>query len=313
MSARLIVARSVSRILPPLVSNRLTLRYIYPFDRAIRDRSEFRTRAVTGSYYHGSVHDIHGHMFRMHGYFDWRVIAVAGAVLRPGDLVVEVGANVGTETVALADLVGPGGAVLAIEPIPENVVRLRMLNEQSGLSQVEVIPVALSDADGSVRFQPPTEPGHSGMGHILGREEDNLAAVVEVSCTTLDGLLEGRPPVRLITMDAEGSELNILRGARRCLQRDRPVLIIEACAPHLRRYGGTLSDLQEELERQRYRALQIAKLGLRAPDLALGDSTNWLALPVERADEAVQISRRVLACGTLPCVRGLNPLTRCAP
>jgi hypothetical protein len=78
-----------------VVSNRLTLRYIHPFERSLRDGSEFRSRAVTGSYYHGSRHDVHGYMFGMHGYFDWRVIAVVGAVLRAGDVAVEVGANVG--------------------------------------------------------------------------------------------------------------------------------------------------------------------------------------------------------------------------
>ena len=80
MSMRLTLARLANRIFPPLISNRLTLKYIYPYNVAQRDGTEFRSRAVTGSEYHGNRGDVHGYMFGMHGYFDWRMIAVAGAV-----------------------------------------------------------------------------------------------------------------------------------------------------------------------------------------------------------------------------------------
>jgi FkbM family methyltransferase len=310
MSMRLTLARLANRLLPPLVSNRLTLHYIYPYERALRDDPEFRSKAVTGSYYHGTLRDVHGYMFGMHGYFDWRVIAVAGAVLKAGDEVVEVGANVGTETIALADLVGPSGKVLAIEPVTSNLERLRALNERSGLRHVEVIESAVSDFEGSVEFAQPADLAHSGLGHIYAKESGGVSTLISVPCTTLDQLLARRGPVRLITIDAEGAELGILRGARASLERDRPVLLVEACGPHLRRFGGGLSDLHGELEKQGYRVYQIAKLGLREPSLGTDQQTNWVGLPQSMAGEAVRISQRLFACGVIPCVPGLNPLTR---
>jgi FkbM family methyltransferase len=248
-------------------------------------------------------------MFGMHGYFDWRVIAIAGAVLRPGDVAVEVGANVGTETVALADLVGPRGRVYAIEPLPSNLERLRTLNDASVLHQVEVLPYAVSDVPGVVRFAPPADRAHSGIGHILGRDEAETASI-EVPCSALDTLFADRGPISLMCIDVEGAEIGVLRGGRVCLARDRPVLILEACAAHLRRFGDRLADLHGELLSQGYRVYRVTKFGLSEPDLHSDGQTNWFALPGSASDLVARVRRRLLACGLLPCLPGINPLTR---
>lgn len=309
-SIRLALARLASKVLPPLISNRLTLRMVYPYERARRDGFDFRSRAVTGSYFHGNLHDVHSYMMAIHGYFDWRLIGVVGAVLGPGDIAVEVGANVGTETIALADLVGPEGRVYAIEPLPSNVEQLRKLNDLSGLKQVEVLPVAVSDTVGTVQFAPPPDLAHSGLGHIHGRDEEDEARLITTACTTLDTLFSEHGPIRLISMDAEGAELNILRGARACLTRDGPVLIVEAAAPLLRRFGHDVSDLHGELMSLGYRVYQLARFGLCEPDLSGHGGSNWLGLPDSMKDDASQIHRRLLLCGLAPCLNGLNPLTR---
>jgi FkbM family methyltransferase len=311
MSLRLTLARVTSLLFPPLLSNRLTMRYIFPYERARFEASEFRSRGVTGSYYNCDLKDVHAYMFAMLGYFDWRVIAVAGAVIKPGDVVIEVGANVGTETIALADLVGPEGKVYAIEPVPANLAWLRTLNERSNLHQVEVVPQAIADFEGEVEFAAPADFSHSGMGHIRGANQGVEPCLNRVPCTTLDALTTGRGcgPVRLIAIDAEGSEPVVLRGASRCLQEDQPVLILEACEPHLKRFGSSLAELHSMLQTKGYVIHQIGKLGLRQPDVHSDQSTNWVALPGAMAGEAPRIHRRLVACGLLPCLPGVNPLT----
>ena len=312
MSRRLTLARLTGLLFPPLLSNRLTMRYVFPYERARLLASEFRSRGVTGSYYHSDLKDLHTYMFAMLGYFDWRVIAVAGAVISPGDVVVEVGANVGTETIALADLVGPEGKVYAIEPVPANLARLRTLNERSNLHQVEVVPQAIVDFEGEVEFAAPTDVSHSGLGHIRGAGQGALPGLFRVPCTTLDALTSGggRGPVRLIAIDAEGSEAVVLRGASRCLQEDQPVLILEAYESHLNRFGSSLAELHSMLQTNGYVIHQIGKLGLRQPDVHSDQASNWVALPGARAGEARRIHRRLVACALLPCLPGVNPLTR---
>lgn len=56
----------------------------------------------------GTTRDFHLHVLAIHGYYDWRVLVIAGAICSQGDTIVEVGANVGTETLGFADIVGVG-------------------------------------------------------------------------------------------------------------------------------------------------------------------------------------------------------------
>ncbi len=305
---RLLLAQFTSHLFPPLISNRVNLRWIYPFHHVPQNGSSFRSRAVSGSYYHGITSDYHGYMFRIHGYFDWRVIAVAGAVLKRGDTMIEVGANVGTETVNYADLVGPEGKVYAIEPLPSNLQQLRTLNELSGLRQVEILPVAVSDRVGTVEFTPPPDSASSGVGHIRGSDPVDESSLLRIPCTTLDTLFENRGPIKLLCIDAEGVEPCILRGAHQCLERDRPVLILEAAADLLRRYGGSLAQLHGDLTALGYRVYQLSRLSLSPADLTSNTTHNWVAIPDSKTDLAARIQRRLRLCGLLPCLRGLNPL-----
>lgn len=58
----------------------------------------------------------HFYPFIFHGFYDWRNIAVCSAVCGAGSSIIEVGGNVGTETVCFADIVGREGHVVALEP-----------------------------------------------------------------------------------------------------------------------------------------------------------------------------------------------------
>src|SRR5438093_3231254 len=109
------MAQMTCRMLPPVVASRVA-HAIYPFARAKRDAHPFVTHARTGSLFSSVTNDCHAHHFSMLGYYDWRQWAIATAVCRAGDVVVEVGANIGTETIGFADIVGPSGRVYAFEP-----------------------------------------------------------------------------------------------------------------------------------------------------------------------------------------------------
>lgn len=136
---RLAIAQRVCRNLPPLFAQRLRS-VIYPFEQASRDDYEFIVRAQTGSIFKNTTSDYHAYPFSVHGYSDWRNWAIALALCSPGDTIVEVGANVGTETIGFADIVGSLGKVYAFEPLPSNLIALEDIMRLNQLQNVTILP-----------------------------------------------------------------------------------------------------------------------------------------------------------------------------
>lgn len=141
--------------------------------------------------------------------------------VRPGMVVVDVGAHVGFVTLHLARLVGPTGHVIAIEPDPGNYSLLRRNCELNHLAQVAFFFSAVSDRPGLVEFAADgTTTSH------LARPND--PQVIKVPADTLDRLLAAAPhPVSVVKLDIEGAESAALRGSSRLLRDHRPLWIVE--------------------------------------------------------------------------------------
>jgi len=155
---------------------------------------------------------------------------VVRALVRPGEQVVDVGANVGWYSTMLANLVGPAGRVYAFEP---NQRLLRNLGLTAAYyPNLSVIGVAVGDAerDGTLRIS--RQLGNSSLvGDVPEQTGSQVCHVV-----TLDGFLTGvgAPPVTFIKSDTEGGELQVLKGARRLIDAERP----PACLVEMNgRYG----------------------------------------------------------------------------
>src|SRR5882724_3417250 len=109
------------------------------------------------------------------------------AVLRPRGIAIDVGANVGWHTLLMGRLVGPAGRVLAIEPNASVRQRLEDNVSINRLSQVAIIPYAMSDADEAVDFYgPAAEDAGSGSGHIVRGERSSKQTTVQVDARRLD-------------------------------------------------------------------------------------------------------------------------------
>lgn len=305
---RLVLAHAAARVLPPVMAHLVTDR-IYPLGRGREDAFPFQVRALTGSPFRGATDELHACYFAVHGHYDWRLWVCARTLCAPGDTLVEVGANVGTETVGFADIVSPGGRVVAFEPFPANLRQLeRNLAASDQRDAVHVVPLAVCDAAGTMEFVPP--PGiNNGVGHLgtAGASEP----AIRVGTTTLDGWFADGAPVRMLVMDVEGAEPAVLRGGRAWIRRARPAIALEANEHHLRRAGSSRAELQALLGELGYRAWFIARHRLRparVDDDAPGG--NWLALPEEDEHLARRVSRAITLCGALPPWRWLNPLAR---
>src|SRR5689334_9593405 len=87
-------------------------------------------------------------------------LPILGALCKPGDVFVDVGANIGSWTLEAARFVGPGGRIVAVEPVPHLAAALRKTMQANRLACVEVAEVALAEAGGTRPFS--VERGNSG-------------------------------------------------------------------------------------------------------------------------------------------------------
>ena len=144
--------------------------------------------------------------------------------VRPGDWVIDVGANVGHYAVRLSKLVGPAGRVMAFEPVPETFEILAALISAAAGRNVSLFNVAASAESGVAGISLPRFT--SGLTNYYMANLTPEGGEFNVMTLRLDVLM---PPKRvsLVKIDVEGHELQALEGMHTLLRRDRPRLIVE--------------------------------------------------------------------------------------
>ena len=129
--------------------------------------------------------------------------------IKTGDVVVDVGACYGTYTKYFVNKLLGTGKIYSVELSPSNCGYLN--RDFGGLSNVEIINSAVSDNFNEVSyFQGPTPETFNIIGHDTSFQQQDIAG--KVQSTTLNELLKDEPKVKLVKIDVEGSELNVLRG-----------------------------------------------------------------------------------------------------
>jgi FkbM family methyltransferase len=188
-------------------------------------------------------------------------------LLSPGDVFLDGGANLGLFTLVAADRVGPRGKVIAFEP--GRAVRLRLLENVvlNKLSQVEVIPFALSERTGQASFRVFDSIG-AGLNH-LAPSNDEGGELETVGVTTIDAAVipHDRDRLTLIKLDLEGAEYAALRGATATLQATHPDLLLEIEPTHLRRMGSSPDDIAGLLRERGYTFFRVSSDDARTPFL----------------------------------------------
>ena len=162
----------------------------------------------------------------------WPFSPVVKRLVRPGDCVVDAGANVGYVTLLLSRWVGEKGCVHSFEPVPETFEWLSESVRKLKLANVNLHDCGLSDSSRSAAMGIPRYlSGGENLYESRIVEEGRgarFARTVNVSLNTLDALLAGsRRRVSFIKIDVEGHELPAVKGALQVISRDKPALLIE--------------------------------------------------------------------------------------
>jgi FkbM family methyltransferase len=158
--------------------------------------------------------------------------------LQSGQTFFDVGANVGYYTILASRLVGRNGCVAAFEPVVRNLATLKQHLDLNYAHNVRLFPFAVSDVAGISSF---TLGDDNAMGFLSANEGNGDLLVPTISLDEFAERSKLRPDV--IKIDVEGAEVHVLTGARRVLEKCRPVIFLSTHSPELR--GNCLGMLKE--------------------------------------------------------------------
>jgi FkbM family methyltransferase len=198
------------------------------------------------------------------------------SILRPGDVFIDVGANVGTVASVAARLVGPHGKVVAIEPHPRTVENLQQTVSVNAFGNVVCLEVACGALSGLASL---TDEKRKDDNNRF----DEVGVGVPVRVTTLAEIVRtlALEKVSLLKIDVEGFEGAVLRGLGREFHRVEAIYI-EVIEANLQQCGDSTADIISLLQRNGFACFLISE-----------DSTNLAALST--AAQLADLSDRLVS------------------
>ncbi len=163
----------------------------------------------------------------LHGSFELNEQRFLHQAAPTGATVFDIGGNIGLFTLVQAHAVGPKGNVITIEPLFENVVRMRENLRQNNLHNVTIIHAAVGKENGTTLLHLADDPAYTSTTGVIGAHA--TGQTIEITQLTLDTIWEqqGKPEVRTVKIDVEGGELNVLLGAEQLIEAHHPIFMIE--------------------------------------------------------------------------------------
>lgn len=156
------------------------------------------------------------------GTYEIEVTKAILSTVEPGQLVVDVGANIGYFTLLLARRVGAQGKVIAFEPSNRVYAVLEKNLVLNGQENVTLVNKAVAERSGQVGFS------HGGVERLSSVERIVPGSTNPVAAVSLDDYFNSvQRRVDFIKVDVEGGEMSVLEGMRGILQNDHPTLLIE--------------------------------------------------------------------------------------
>jgi FkbM family methyltransferase len=214
------------------------------------------------------------------GTYEPQLQAAIQELVLPGQIVYDIGANIGFMTLLFAQCVESTGHVYAFEALPANLQRLRdniALNAVD--DRVTIISAAVNDRSSSTKFYIGPSSGTGKLVKSAGRSTIMYRESIEVEGISIDDFIykSGNPAPDILKIDIEGGEVLALPGMSRMLHEKRPVVMIELHGQEAARVGWDL------LKKENYRICHMA--ADFPPILVLQEidwKSYWVAFPDDR-------------------------------
>lgn len=198
---------------------------------------------------------------------------LVGRLIKPGQTIIDIGANLGYYSVLFASKTGPTGKVYSVEPI--ELYRNVLQKNIGGFKQVTVLPFALGENEGTLKMGNPSLDKHRhGLMRVL-TEDEAAAAQYEVKVKNPAELFDSIEKIDYIKCDIEGYEVPVIPAMKDLIAKHRPILQIETEGENQK----ILTDLLMGLGYRLYYAARERMVAISNPDTPLpGD---LIAIPKE--------------------------------
>ncbi len=213
--------------------------------------------------------------------------------LRPGDVFVDIGANIGMTVLMAARCVGPAGRVLAFEPNPRVYQRLSDHIARNGLAALaEARNCALGDVATELELHVPLHPGQATFAPLASDHEGRETMSVKVPVRVGDHELRGLPEApMMVKIDTEGFECRVLAGLKHTLETRKPAVVCEAVPGLLERAGASIGALFDLMHGAGYTGYAVEHqpglIGFASGTLRLRPVADPAALAASGADDVL--------------------------
>lgn len=208
---------------------------------------------------------LQAHLY-LYGSYELPSVRFIRRVVKPGDVVVDVGAQIGYITLAMATLAPGKVTVYAFEPEPLNIQRLRSNIALNPGVDVRIVEKAVSDSNGAIRLY--LSKDHNAGTHSTISGGTNVSGdYVEIPAVTLDTYVRDQniAALRLIKIDVEGGEYEVIKGAHETLTSLRPIVLMELSDALQESRGFSTVEFKTLMKQFGYSAYTIADDGGLVP------------------------------------------------
>lgn len=228
---------------------------------------------LLGHEFEFEIHDdneLTSNIIRQYGCnIDMEAINAFQYLLRKGEIFLDIGANIGWQTIFGSRIVGDNGKVYSFEPDEKNYAVLERNIQLNNLSNVVAVQQALADIEYTGALYSSTI---NFGNHVLDPaflDPRVHSTHNKVSVTTLDKFLETNnidiKKIGLVKIDVEGSEHRVLAGGEKFFSQQRPNIILEFSPSQMRQCGRSVFDIFSFIDRLGYSPYQIEKIDITKP------------------------------------------------
>lgn len=189
------------------------------------------------------------------------------SILKKGDVFVDVGAHIGWYALSAADIIGNNGKVIAFEPNPSCITELIKNIDLNKYKNVVLEKIALSDKEEIAEFWVGDDMGGSLVKENTERltVDGSTVKKIKIRTRTFDSYIKkyNNIKIKLIKIDVEGAEIQVLKGSERYLKKYNPDILIEVIDECLRANGSSKKELFDYLNKLGYIPFEISTDGLK--------------------------------------------------